>query len=372
MLSRYCASFTRLILKHKNAVVHLKKRSVRVKIGNIFIHIFAWIGILSLPFLLSPKADFDPRHNIYPKPEVAYDWGITITSVLVMLFFYLNTYVLIPKLYLRKKTAFYIFSLLFFAVLVCILNIFIMHYVDGSKMDFVKTIPLAIPRIFFIFFIVVMISFALKINFQWRKTEQVKDRFERDKLNAELSYLKAQINPHFLFNTLNSIYTLSVKKSDDTPDAIIKLSKLMRYVISEAHQEFVPLSKEIAYIESYIELEKIRLSNTTQVDYSCTGDLLDLKIAPLILISFIENAFKYGISAQEPSFISINIKVKDDDFHLQVKNKIVRRPNKSNASTGIGIENSRTRLKMIYADNYFLDLKENEEIFETALKIKLI
>lgn len=344
---------------------------MKVKVGNILVHILAWLGILSLPFLLSPKADFDPRHNIYPKPEVAYDWGVTVTSVLVMLFFYFNTYFLIPKIYLRKKTALYIFSLLLCVVVVCFFNILIMHFVDGSKMDFIKTIPLAIPRIFFIFFIVVMISFALKINFQWRKTEQVKDRFERDKLNAELSYLKAQINPHFLFNTLNSIYTLSVKKSDDTPDAIIKLSKLMRYVISEAHQDFVPLSKEIAYIESYIELEKIRLSAATKVEYKCHGDLTGLKIAPLILISFIENAFKYGISAQENSFISIQIKVSDTNFHLNVKNKIVRRPAKVTDSTGIGIENSRTRLKMIYPDNYFLDLKESDEAFETDLKIEL-
>jgi sensor histidine kinase YesM len=334
-------------------------------------HVMAWLGVLAVPFLLSPKADFDPRHNQYPKPEVTFDWGITVTSVLVMCFFYLNTVFLIPKIYLKKQTTLYVLTLLLCLLIICFLNILIMHFIDGSKMDFLKTIPLAIPRIFFIFFIVVMISFALKINFQWRKTEQVKDRFERDKLNAELSYLKAQINPHFLFNTLNSIYTLSVKKSEDTPDAIIKLSKLMRYVISEAHQEFVPLSKEIAYIESYIELEKIRLSALTQVTYTCTGDLSGLQIAPLILISFIENAFKYGISAQENSFISIQIKVIDHSFQLNVKNKIVRRPSKPKDSTGIGIDNSRARLKMIYPEKFFLDLKESDEVFETTLKIEL-
>lgn len=344
---------------------------MKVKLGNILVHLLAWLGILSMPFLLSPKADFDPRHNSYPKPEVHYDWGITVTSILVMLFFYLNTYVLIPRIYLRKKTALYIFSLLLCVLVVCVLNIVIMHFVDGSKMDFLKTIPLAIPRIFFIFFIVVMISFALKINFQWRKTEQVKNRFERDKLNAELSYLKAQINPHFLFNTLNSIYTLSVKKSEDTPDAIIKLSKLMRYVISEAHQDFVPLTKEIAYIESYIELEKLRLSPMTKVEYSCTGDISGLKISPLILISFIENAFKYGISAQEESFIRIHISILEQVLNLEVVNKIVRRPNKPDSSTGIGIENSRMRLKMTYPDKFSLDLKEIENRFETHLKINL-
>ena len=120
---------------------------------------------------------------------------------------------------------------------------------------------------------------------------------EKEKVNAELSYLKAQINPHFLFNTLNSIYSLAIEKSDYTATAVVKLSSMMRYVITDASHKFVPLEKEINYISNYIELQKLRIDSSIKLMYTVTGDISDKKIAPLVLISFIENAFKYGVNA---------------------------------------------------------------------------
>lgn len=141
----------------------------------------------------------------------------------------------------------------------------------------------------YMFILVLVCALLLKTNQRWRKLRQ-------EKLETELSYLKAQINPHFLFNTLNSIYALAIEKSDYTATAVVKLSGMMRYIISESHKHFVSLEKEISYINDYIELQKFRLGGTVKIHYSLQGHYPGKEIAPLILITFVENAFKYGLT----------------------------------------------------------------------------
>lgn len=218
---------------------------------------------------------------------------------------------------------------------------------------------------FVLFLFVILFSLVIKTRSQLRRTE-------KEKLNAELSYLKAQINPHFLFNTLNSIYSLAIQKSDYTPTAVVKLSGMMRYVLTESAAEFVSLEKEINYVRDFVDLQKIRLGNTVDVKLEIAGDFIGNRIAPLILIAFIENAFKHGVSPEENSSIIINLNVKNKDLNLFVQNNKVNSKFAEDLSNRVGLENTISRLDLIYASSYKLNFEDTESIYSVELKLHLI
>lgn len=215
----------------------------------------------------------------------------------------------------------------------------------------------------FLFFAIVFLSLAIYIN---NKLKQA----VRGKVTAELAYLKSQINPHFLFNTLNSIYSLAIQKSDDTPEAIVKLSGLMRYVLTDATEDVVPVEKEIIYIKNYIELQKIRLGNTATVQLEITDDNSGNSITPLLLIPFIENAFHHGVNPEENSTISILLRINKSVLHLTVFNLKVKKASPSQ-STGLGIENARMRLQLLYPDKHQLNIISNHTEYQVDLTIQI-
>lgn len=210
----------------------------------------------------------------------------------------------------------------------------------------------------------VFVSLSLRINDRLRETE-------RQKLNTELSFLKAQINPHFLFNTLNTIYSLAIEQSSKTADAVVKLSSLMRYVMREADTDWVPLAKEFSYVENYVALQQLRLDDTVTVDFSITGKPNGQQIAPLILISFIENAFKYGVNPQEKALVQIQLSIVENRLHLRTFNKKVRVFYDEETSSGIGIENTQTRLQLLYPAKHLLTITDVPESFTVDLTIEL-
>jgi two-component system LytT family sensor kinase len=204
------------------------------------------------------------------------------------------------------------------------------------------------------------------------QTERRNKEIEHEKLQTELSFLKAQINPHFLFNTLNNIYSLAADRSDQTAAAVMKLSNIMRYVLNEAKNDFVPLEKEIEFTSHYIQLQKIRITDKTTVDFSIQGDAAGKQISPLLFLPFIENAFKYGVSTRELSPIHILLKIDDASVHLEVTNdKHLGSTLKSANNTGIGINNTRRRLELIYHNRYSLETSSSEKNFSVNLKIDL-
>jgi sensor histidine kinase YesM len=216
----------------------------------------------------------------------------------------------------------------------------------------------------FLFLAVFFFSLILKISYRWRQSE-------KEKLNAELSYLKAQINPHFLFNTLNSIYSLAIEKSDQTPTAIVKLSGMMRYVISDAGHHHVPLSREIEYIRNYIELQMIRFGNAVPLSFQVNGSAAREQIAPLILISFVENAFKHGVNAAEDSDIRITIDVTPHQLHFTAFNNKVTVQEMPEDKGGLGIENTKQRLQLLYPGRHTLEITDHKDYFSVSLLLKL-
>lgn len=340
---------------------------MKQKVISIIIQIFVWTGLLLLPIIFSP-----PAPPGFPKSESFDSTQITINFLLLIGFYYFNYYLLIPQFYLKKKTAIYIFSIIGSLVAILLIsNIFIYSFDIQNINDFNPRPTEFIPTIS-IFIVVLFVSLGLRMNSELKRAEEEKIKIEKEKLNAELSYLKAQVNPHFLFNTLNIIYTLATMRSDQTAEAVMKLSKLMRYVISDIQTPSVPLEKEIGYIENYIELNRLRMAKNNQICFNISGNPEGLQISPFILIPFVENAFKHGTSAIEPMLIDISIAVSNNELYFSVKNNKLNIISQDDESTGIGNENTRKRLEMIYKENYTLQIIETDKTFEVKLKVVLI
>ena len=215
----------------------------------------------------------------------------------------------------------------------------------------------------------VFISTAFKFSSDWFLNEKVKKNLEKEKLEAELAFLKSQINPHFLFNSLNNIYSLAYQRSDKTPEAVLKLSEIMRYMLQESNEEKVDLGKELRYLDNYIELQKLRFKNEAYVQMDIQGDSSGKKIAPLILIAFVENAFKHGIASDPASPIKIAIKISEGNLHFTVLNK--KSPHNKDLTSGIGLNNVKRRLDLLYPKKYYLNINDRDSTYYSELSLVL-
>ncbi|MES2847613.1 MAG: sensor histidine kinase [Bacteroidota bacterium] len=212
-------------------------------------------------------------------------------------------------------------------------------------------------------FLIVITDHAVKKS---SLTEQRAIQAEADRANAELSFLKAQINPHFLFNTLNNIYSLAITRSEKTADAIMKLSNIMRYVTDGANERMVPLEDETNCITDYIALQKLRLGENFPVEFSVAGNAINKSIPPLCLMTFVENAFKHGISSHEQNSIIFKIQLQDKYIHFFAQNKLFSTVRNAER-TGIGIENTKKRLNVLYAEKHLLDIEEKDGFYTVDL-----
>jgi LytS/YehU family sensor histidine kinase len=215
----------------------------------------------------------------------------------------------------------------------------------------------------FLFVIVLLFSLGLATHDRWRSVE-------KERIKTELQFLKAQINPHFLFNAMNGIYSLALEKSEQTPKAILILSSMMRYVYSRDRQDLVPLKEELEYISNFIELQKLRFSEDIQVDYEVKGDPGGKWIAPMILVPLVENAFKHGVNAEASSKIKINMLISANQLDMQVFNHKVPMENRFEQASGIGIANTKNRLALQYPGKHHLRITEDPETFTAELIIQ--
>ncbi|MCW5911602.1 MAG: histidine kinase, partial [Cyclobacteriaceae bacterium] len=228
--------------------------------------------------------------------------------------------------------------------------------------EFLREFTFRLGRQSLLFMLVFLFSLMLRINSRLRETEAARQK-------AELAYLHAQINPHFLFNTLNSIYSLALQKADATATAVVKLSNMMRYVLTDTVHEKVPLSKELSYLNNYIELQQLRLPASVNLKVNIGPPASNESIAPMLLVPFIENAFKYGINPEQPSEIVIDIKVEYRVLFCQVKNEKVNTG--LTEKTEVGIENVRQRLQLLYPQKHTLEIRQSDTDFNVSLSIIL-
>jgi two-component system LytT family sensor kinase len=340
------------------------------------IHILIWIAIFFIPQLFFRR----------PGQE---DLGVSdfFLWALMVVYFYTNYYLLVPKLLTGKKFLWYSLTVLFLLTIAFIsMRQMMLAYDAQHEMENLlrrhspersREILGLIARnrgmgAVFFSFLVLAVSTSIKVTGDWYIVDKKRKEAENEKLSTELNLLKSQINPHLFFNTLNNIYSLAIQKSERTPEAIVKLSELMRYIIYDTDKDKVPLSKEIDYIRNYIELEKLRLQNNAEIRFVVDGNPADKLIEPLLILPFIENAFKHGIRHKQSCIVSIRISIEDSRLNLWVENPVWNLPDSTEEKQqGIGRVNAERRLQLLYNNNYSLETTVTDTVFRVNLTLNL-
>lgn len=229
--------------------------------------------------------------------------------------------------------------------------------------------PEVLRRSGFFALLMLFMSGFIKIAVEWFESEKQREALKVEKLNAELKFLKSQINPHFLFNCLNTIYSLAHKHSGQTEHAILKLSTIMRYMIYESNVDKVQLEQELKYLQDYIDIQRLRLPQEIDIQYELKGHASDFLIEPMLLVPFVENAFKHGISYAEDCFINIDITITENMIRLIVRNSLFKE--RVSERGGIGLQNVLKRLDMLYHGDHEISITETDNQFIVDLKIVL-
>jgi len=294
---------------------------------------------------------------------------------------YVNLYILLPLFLKKKKYIFYLFWLIILLSSVSISLQLIFIYplqqftAQSSEHNFFD--PNLHSAYFFTCLLYVAFTTFLKLSKDWLSLQDLNMKLvliEQQKLEAELKTLKGQLNPHFLFNSLNNIYSLALIKSDQVPSLILKLAYLMRHIIYESKDNFIALEKELEFVRNFIDLQKIRTSDSNLIQFEILGKPPVAKIAPLIFEPFIDNAFKHGLPRSENSdFIKIIIDfTTENTLHFEISNSFEPHFNTNSSNSGIGLNNVKQRLQLLYTpDEYCLTINKDNHIFGVNLSLKL-
>jgi len=310
-----------------------------------------------------------------------------IFCLLFVIIYFLHSKILFPKLYLIKKYLSYFTILAILLAGIVVLKPFD-HFISNpnrinqlpstgfspsihsTAKAIEQTKPLLDVVSIFTFLLSIIIGITIETNKQLRITMQRVLMAETEKAQAELAFLKAQVNPHFLFNILNNIYTLALTQDLNTASSIMKLSNMMRYLTDDAGHDEVSLAQEIACLTDYIDLQKLRLTQKTIIEYEIKGNINNKKIAPLILMAFVENVFKYGVSNHKNSKLVIRVIAEQRLINLYCENTI--HPDKKHEKrTGIGLKNTKKRLQYIYPNRHLLAVENTQKVFKINLSIHL-
>lgn len=348
----------------------------RKKILVILIHVISW-----LVFMLLPKFIFDISYTEETKELIFF---FLIRIFLLAILFYSNIFILIPRFLTKRKILLYLASVIIFVSVILIINhnikkTFKLYNNKAKTEEYIQeslkhsdTPPWKRSNdIGFLFtsIFILALSTSIKVTQESYNNEKLKKEIQTEKLNSELSFLKSQVNPHFLFNTLNNIYSLANKKSEHTATAVVKLSHLMRYMLYDANKEFCDLKNEIDYLIDYIELQKLRIQDKSKVVFTISGNENNKKIEPLLLVPFIENAFKHGDLLSENSGINIYLQISERELLLKVENHICEIKDNKNISSGIGLYNIKKRLALLYPENHELFTGEINNKYTSILKL---
>ena len=333
------------------------------KVVRISVHIIFWFSAWFFFFFYYKRYS---EINTYTFGASVINLLVAITSV------YTFNYYLIPNILLKnKKGKFFAFAfvtivMFFYIQLLLTLLLVVKQLSDGYRL-FPEMLD--IVMLFFNLFFVVFIAIAIKFYKRWNEKDFQEQKVQKEKVETELQMLKTQINPHFLFNTLNSIYVLAMKQSEQTADTVMKLSDILDYILYRVNTPKIAISNEIKIIENYLELEKIRFSNRVDLNFNTDLKSQDIQIPPMLIIPFIENAFKHGVAkSMEKSWIKISIKESDGVLNILVTNS--KTQNKLQDKTGgIGLVNVKKRLNLLYEEKYQLDIFEKQMQYVVSLSL---
>ena len=339
---------------------------------RVFYHLLFWVFYL-LMFSVSYTIHYD-KLTVF---DVMLRFSITLPVDIFASYF--TAYYMLPVLLLRGK------YLRFFLVLLVSASFFILmqrvciYYINLPIFypEMVKQVSFFNFDYIFSFFniyAVVGIVTSIRLFKFWYRNQRTTQNLKEEKLEAELKFLKSQIHPHFLFNTLNNLYALTLDKSDQAPEVVIKLSNLLDYMLYEANDPKVSLEKEILLIRNFLDLEKIRYGENLEIEFDLSGDPTGYSIAPMLLLPFVENSFKHGLSKQTVKpWIRILLGLEKGLLHFHVKNSQGqnKRNSKESYTEGIGLSNVKRRLELIYPRSYSLTIRDESDYFEIDLYINL-
>lgn len=345
------------------------KQFILKKTGQLLLHLLFWIGVLFFYTYF-----FGVNSSRYEDSFVFSLFLMPITIATT----YVATYKLIPDYLITKKYSrfalYSVYTFIISAYLISVSIFFSLIYI--SNFEYSEMNP-ATKNIIFICTAVYLVVFVvsgfklLKLNLkQASKTRVLETKILETQLKLkeqELNYLKMQIHPHFLFNTLNTMYGFALKKANETPDMILKLSNLLDYLLYQAEKPFVLLSEEIAHIKDYIELEKMRFNDKLDIQIDVDTDLQDITIAPMLLLPFVENSFKHGSIQDDVLSISIIVTTDSGKIHFRITNTNTEH---SSNTGGLGLENIKKRLELLYPDQYELSIDNTNDMYSVSLQLK--
>ncbi len=306
---------------------------------------------------------------------------ITVVSFpYYILFVYVQLYFLIPRFLLKKKIVLYLVSTIILAKIAVNVSIVTYNFIVIPLRTGLPPLPnwhmlwTLTPNQVYPF--TSMLSFCAmavccKLIKKWFYEYERNQRIEQEKMVMELEMLKAQVHPHFLFNTLNNLYSLTLTKSENAPLVVTHLSGLLRYMLYDCNEKKVPLTNEVAALKKYVELEKLRYGNRLEVSFSCSGQTTGQVIAPLLLLPFVENSFKHGVSEQlDQCWINLHLHAENGVFTFNLSNSYSKEKI-SAIDGGIGLQNIQKRLELIYPGAYNLNISQQEEIYAVKLTMQL-
>lgn len=325
----------------------LSRKILQSRFFIVLLHISVWAVIFVLPLLFDRNIPHHPPANFHRHPFGNHENFQRISILINVSFlplFYLNAYWLVPRFFNKKKWGFYILYVLITLTIIIFVDLFLRYIIVG----FVPPFPfrMTIPTSIFI----LLTSTAFSLILQNLKSEEIHKEKEAENLKTELSFLRSQLSPHFLFNTLNNFVSLARKKSDLLEPSLIKLSGLLQYMLYESDDEKINLQKEIEYLDNYIELQKLRFGDDIEVNFRILLNS-DAEIVPMILVPFVENAFKHGVGFIENPEINIRLVLAENILTFTVENKFNPNQEEKDKSSGIGLSNAKRRLNLLYPNS---------------------
>lgn len=340
---------------------------MKVKRLTIATHVIVWLLLLVVPYVTTDQV----FNSMDEASDIKYLIHCLILSAVLISMFYFNYFFLIPRFLLTKKYWLYFIFLFASIATVFYLTVALFIFSDFNPEILAKTnpviekiIPVIIINTVSLWLLSIVSSVLMAAYNRLKQTEE-------EKLSAQIASLKSQINPHFLFNTLNNIYATAIDTSPKAADMVDRLSDMMRYTMKDTQQNFVLLEDELNYIDNFIELQKLRLDRSVKLEYHTLEIIPVLQIAPMLLIPFIENSFKHGVNSEQKSWIIIELTMNKTQFQLNVTNNKVSVQKDIFERSGLGIENTKHRLNLIYPSKHLLAINDTEKEFSVSLFINL-
>lgn len=332
----------------------------------VLLHVIAWVLLFTLPKLLIPTYEGNVKPKELPKP---FNNGIFILIINFswIALFYINSLILIPRLVYHKKYWLYgLVNLLVYSWL--IFQTWFIFFIFKATQFFNWRMHLVYS--FFVFLFIQAASTAYQMIRDRIEADKLLKERENENLKTELSFLRSQVSPHFMFNVLNNMVALSRKHSDQLEPSLIKLSSLMRYMLYEADEDLVSLESEVEYLQSYIDLQLQRFGNKVGVKLNFSEIDKDYEIEPMLLIPFVENAFKHGVSGLENALIHIELKALNNQLSFVVSNQYNNQLEEiKDKTSGIGLANVKRRLLLLYQSNHQLLIDDSNNCFTVSLHL---